>query len=98
MGRETPVNPLSKYGNYQDLARLEYGRLLWRNPSARRRLLRNWSSPDHPHAARFAENRELVEHVLSSSSDYTLLDRDLRARGQSLRTAAREIPPVFRGI
>lgn len=89
------MNPLGKYASYQDLARLEYGRLLWANAAARHRLLRHWTSPSHPHCARFAEKRPLIEKVLDSALDYAALDRALRAEGQSLRTAAREIPPVF---
>jgi hypothetical protein len=89
------VNPLGKYTSYQDLGRLEYGRLLWAIPAARARLLRHWTSPRHPHHARFAAHRELVEKVLSSGTDDVALDAALRDQGQSLRTAAREIPPVF---
>ena len=92
------MNPLGKYASYQDLARLEYGRLLWAKPSTRARLLRHWTSPSHPHHARFAEQRELVEKVLAPDTDDASLDAVLRAQGQSLRTAAREIPPVFGSI
>ena len=98
MGQETPINPLGKYASYQDLARLEYGRLLWAKPSTRARLLRHWTSPSHPHHARFAEHRELVEKVLSPDTDDASLDAVLRAQGQSLRTAAHEIPPFFGSI
>lgn len=92
------MNPLGKYASYQDLARLEYGRLLWAKPATRARLLRHWTSPSHPHHARFAEHRELVEKVLASDTDDVSLDATLRAGGQSLRAAAREIPPVFGSI
>ena len=92
------MNPLGKYANYQDLARLEYGRLLWAKASTRARLLRHWTSPTHPHHARFAACRELVEKVLSSKTDDASLDAALRAQGQSLRTVVREIPPVFGSI
>lgn len=92
------MNPLGKYASYEDLARLEYGRMLWAKPSTRVRLLRHWTSPSHPHHARFAEHRELVEKVLSADADDASLDEMLRARGHSLRTAAREIPPVFGSI
>jgi len=95
MGREAQVNPLGKYASYQDLGRLEYGRLLWANPAARARLLRHWTSPRHPHHARFAARRELVEKILSPGTDDVALDTALREQGQSLRAAAREIPPVF---
>ena len=89
------MNPLGEYATYEDLARLEYGRLLWRNPGIRARLLRHWTSPSHPHCERFAEHRVLVELVLATETDDVSLDGALRARGQSLRTIAREIPAVF---
>lgn len=92
------MNPLGKYASYQDLARLEYGRILWSNAAARARLLRHWTSPKHPHHARFAAHRALVERVLDPETDDIELDRSLRTRGHSLRTAAREIPPVFGSI
>lgn len=92
------MNPLGKYASYQDLARLEYGRLLWAKPAARARLLRHWTSPSHPHHARFAAHRELVDKVLSSGTDDAALDAALRAQGQSLRAVVREIPAVFGSI
>lgn len=80
-----------------DQARLEYGRLLWKRPSARARLLRHWTDPRHPHAERFArEYRTLVERVLiGTAEEDDTLDAELRKQGQSLRSIVREIPPVF---
>ncbi len=98
MGLANPMNVLGKYASYQDLGRLEYGRLLWAKPSTRARLLQHWTSPSHPHHERFALNRSLVESVLDPATDDAELDRVLRARGHSLRSAAREIPPVFGSI
>ena len=98
MGGKAQMNSLGKYTSYQDLSRLEYGRLLWANPAARARLLRHWTSPLHPHHSRFAAKRSLVESILDPATDDTELDRALRARGYSLRSAAREIPPVFGSI
>ena len=92
------MNPLGRYVSYQDLARLEYGRLLWKNSAARSRLLCHWTSTSHPYSSRFATKRALVEEILGSAMDYPSLDRSLRARGESLRSAAREIPPVFGSI
>jgi hypothetical protein len=92
------MNPLGKYASYQDLGRLEYGRLLWRNPATRKRLLNHWTSPSHPHHARFAEKRALVEMALAPATDDSSLDAALRTEGHSLRTVAREIPPVFGSI
>lgn len=95
MDKVPVINILGKYANYQDLARLEYGRILWAHPASRERLLRHWTSPTHPHHERFAEHRSLVEQVLAPGKDDVALDADLRAQGHSLRTAVREIPPVF---
>jgi len=89
------MNPLGKYASYQDLGRLEYGRLLWADPASRERLIRHWTSPSHPHRGRFAEHRALVEEVLSPNLDDESLNAALQARGHSLRTVVREIPPVF---
>jgi hypothetical protein len=92
------MTPWGKYPNYRDIARFEYGRLLWKNPEARRRLLAHWESPDHPHAERFAENKDLVREILESPLGEAELDTELRQRDLSLRAAAREIPPVFGSI
>lgn len=89
------MNILGKYANYEDLGRLEYGRILWANPVSRERLLRHWSSPSHPHHERFAEHRTLVEQVLAPGVDDISLDKQLRVKGHSLRAVVREIPPVF---
>jgi len=81
---------------YQDYAKLEYGRMLWKNPDSRARLLRHWTDPRHPHAERFKEWRPEVEKLLESpkgSDDQ--LDAELRQRGLSLRVVVREIPSVF---
>jgi hypothetical protein len=83
------------YPNYDDIARFEYGRRLWRVPSVRSRLLRHWTDPRHPYRDRFARQRELIEEVLTSVASEQELDRRLRALGTSLRCMAREIPPVF---
>ena len=81
----------------QDEARLEYGRLLWRKPSSRARLLNHWSDPRHPYADRFlATWKPLVEMLLQSpSGNDAQLDETLRHQGLSLRVVVREIPPVF---
>ncbi|MCI0744475.1 MAG: hypothetical protein L0Y58_03620 [Verrucomicrobia subdivision 3 bacterium] len=81
---------------YQDYAKLQYGRMLWKNADMRERLLRHWTDPRHPHAERFRRWRPEVEALLASpkGSDEQL-DRDLRARGLSLRVVVREIPSVF---
>ena len=89
------MNPLGKYASYEDLGRLEYGRILWAHPVSRERLTLHWTSPTHPHHERFAEHRALVEEVLALGQDDASLDVHLRSRGHSLRAVVREIPPVF---
>ena len=81
---------------FQEYAKLEYGRLLWRVPAYRQRLLQHWKDPRHPHAQRFAEHEGDVLQILSSSpgSDEAL-DAELRARHLSLRAVVKEIPSVF---
>jgi len=82
--------------HFQEYAKLEYGRLLWRNPEFRERLLRHWRDPRHPHAERFAEHEADVRRVLESpkGSDGEL-DAELRRRKLSLRAVVKEIPSVF---
>ena len=83
------------YPSYDDIARFEYGRQMWRRPAMRARLLAHWSDARHPHSERFAERRAQIEAVLASDASSAELDAALRAQGTSLRCAAREIPPVF---
>jgi hypothetical protein len=81
---------------YQEYAKLEYGRMVWRNPEFRQRLLRHWKDPRHPHAERFAEHEAEVTRILESpkGSD-DVLDAELQQRGSSLRAVVKEIPSVF---
>lgn len=74
--------------------RLQYSRILWRNPRTRRRLLYVWERRDHPHRERFEENRALVEGLLECSEPQTYVD-SLEPRNGSLRTLTREIPCVI---
>ena len=83
------------YPNYDDIARLEYGRMMWRRAAMRARLLAHWLDPRHPYRERFIERRALVESVLNSHEDDGTLQRNLLAAGTSLRCLAREVPPVF---
>jgi len=92
------MNVFGKYPNYQDIARLEYGRLLWKSVSTRGRLLAHWMDPEHPYSERFRNRRSLVERVLESDLPDEKLDIQLQAEGQSLRAVVREIPPVFGSI
>ena len=86
---------MTEHINYDDLARFEYGRLLWKNPQFRQRLINHWLDPRHPYRERFLEQCELIELVLTATEDDTALDARLRSRGTSLRAIIREIPPVF---
>ena len=83
------------YPSYDDMARFEYGRRLWRLPDVRRRLLAHWLDERHPHRERFLDQRELIESVLASEESVPALDARLRQGGASLRCVAREIPVVF---
>ena len=80
-----------------DQARLEYGRLLWKRPSARARLTQHWLDARHPYRERFVETyRPFVERVLESNgTEDDQIDVELRRAGLSLRAVVREIPPVF---
>lgn len=81
--------------NFDDLARLQYGRLLWRNPASRRALLRHWTDRRHPYRERYRRFRGRVDSVLAARLSDRDLDRRLRREGTSLRAVIREIPPVF---
>jgi hypothetical protein len=83
------------YPNYDDIARFEYGRRLWKRTEMRARFLAHWLDERHPYRERFLNQRSLVEEVLNSTEAPSLLDRRLRCSGTSLRCVAREIPPVF---
>jgi len=86
------------YANYDDVARFQYGRMLWRQAAMRARLLAHWLDERHPHRQRFLRQRALVEEVLASSDTPEDLDQRLRLKGTSLRSVVREIPPVFGGF
>jgi len=83
------------YPNWDDVARFDYGRRMWRDPEMRTRLLAHWTDERHPHRERFQEHRALVEEALTSELAADRLDDLLRARHTSLRCVAREIPAVF---
>jgi hypothetical protein len=78
----------------EDLARLEYARLLWSHPRTRRRLLHVWEHAEHPHRERFAENRALVVGLLECPDPQRYVD-GLPGAAWSLRTLTREIPSVI---
>lgn len=80
-----------------DWARLQYGRILWRNDRIRQRLLSHWTDVRHPYRERFETRyRPLVERVLAEDGENDeALDASLKRDGLSLRVVVREIPPVF---
>jgi hypothetical protein len=78
----------------EDEARLQYSRILWKNPRTRRRLLYVWEHPGHPHRARFEENRDLVVGLLEVADPAAYVD-SLTPKRWSLRTLTREIPCVI---
>jgi hypothetical protein len=88
---------LGPYAMMHDLARLEYGRLLWRREQTRARLLRHWTDERHPYRYRFLETwRPVVQEVLEADPAHDFdLDARLKSRGLSLRVVVREIPPVI---
>ena len=82
-----------KYPNYDDLARFEYGRLLWKNARVRARLLAHWTDTRHPYAERFAAHHALVERLLTTHESEDELDAALQRDGTSLRAAIRATAP-----
>ncbi len=83
-----------------DWARLQYGRMLWKRPATRNRLLRHWSDVRHPYRERFLNRyRPWVELIFEADPNHDdELDFRLREAGYSLRAITREIPPVFGGF
>jgi len=77
----------------EDESRLQYSRILWRNPRTRRRLLYVWEHPQHPHRERFEENRALVIGLLEHADPAVYL-AGLDGTW-SLRTLTRESPCVI---
>ena len=81
---------------YQDEARMEYGRLLWKNTTMRNRLISHWTDNRNPYHERFANFRSDIEWLLGTApGNDDHVDLILRERGLSLRALVREIPPVF---
>ena len=96
MSEDTPEDLVwGRYPNYQDIARFEYGRRMWRLPEMRARLIAHWTDQRHPYSDRFKKWRYQIETVFSCNAPLPELDQQLRAQGTSLRCLVREIPPVF---
>ena len=85
---------------YQDESRLEYGRMFWRKPERKARLLAHWQDVRLPNRDRFLEKRmPLVDRVLFASPQHdNELDAALQLEGLSLRVVVKEIPLVFGGF
>ncbi len=94
---EQATEILGPYAMLHDLARLQYGRLLWKSEAGRARLWRHWTDERHPYRDRFLETwRPVVEEVLLADPAHDFdLDSSLKSRGLSLRVVVREIPPVI---
>jgi hypothetical protein len=78
----------------EDETRLQYSRILWRNPRTRRRLLYVWEHPGHPHRERFHEHRAIVVGLLENEDPQAYVE-SLSSKAWSLRTLTREIPCVI---
>ena len=90
-------NEKMRFVSMDDLARLHYGRLFWKNPVKRAALIAHWMDDRHPYHERFMSlYRPLVERVLMADHHHDdELDRELETMGYSLRVIVREIPPIF---
>jgi len=79
----------------EDAARLQYSRILWKNPRTRRRLLYVWEHSGHPHRERFEKNRQLVVGFLECEDPQAYVNSAAGQAKWSLRTLTREIPCVI---
>ena len=88
------VRPTQRGAIQQLPRRLQYSRILWKNPRTRRRLLYVWEHANHPHRERFEENRELIVRFLESENPHDFVE-SLPEKKWSVRTMTREIPCVI---
>lgn len=95
--RSRPVHFKDPFTNPDEWAKLEYGRLLWKNPRSRKRLLDHWTDERHPYRDRFLETYRphVIRAMESHPDDDEKLDAVFREIGLSLRVVVKEIPPVF---
>jgi len=93
--RNCEIQVWGAYPNGDDVARLVYGRRMWRVPQMRTRLLAHWPDERHPHRERFRAQRNLIEEMLESELRSEELDVEIRQRGSSLRCIARDVPNVL---
>src|SRR5436190_22868223 len=78
--REVDLKIWGPYRNYQDEARLQYGRLMWCIPEMRECLLQHWLDERHPWHERFAKNQKSIEEVLTSSLTLEELNNQLLSK------------------
>lgn len=83
------------YAQYDDVARFEYGRRLWRLPAMRACLLAHRLDEWHPNRERLQTQGKPVEDILGLTEPPAVLDGNLSSMNTSLRPAMRKIPPVF---
>ena len=82
------------YVSYDDVARFEYGRRLWRCPTCAGGCWRiGWTNVILTGSGSW--NAALIEEVLGSEESVPGLDARLQQRGTTLRCVARDIPVVF---
>ena len=70
------------YPDFDDVARFQYGRRMWRLPEMRKRLLAHWTDERHPYRKRFEALRPLIEKVLMSDQGEAELDQQLRKEAE----------------
>lgn len=78
----------------EDQTRLHYARVFWRSPRTRPRLRAVYEHPDNPYRSQWMQRQDDLIRLLESVDDGAL-DQSLRARGESLRTLIRLLPPIF---
>src|SRR5579883_1419261 len=84
-----------KHPNYDDVARFEYGRRLWKHADFRHQLTAHWLDERHRYRQPSLQQREWIEAVLGSRETPEELQGRLSKLGTSLRCIAREIPLAF---
>lgn len=78
----------------EDQTRLHYARVFWKSPRTRPRLRAVYEHPDNPYRDTWQARQPDLIRLLESTDD-AALDASLRARGESLRTLIRLLPPIF---
>lgn len=80
----------------QEVAKVQYTRLLWKNLRAREVLVEHWLSPDHPYRERFVKHRKLIERLLDANGEAEeQLDEEFRADGSCFNQVAKEVPSTY---